>query len=98
MLSDLSLLPQVLTHGTPLLSSTGDEYQSLESDPEYQRMTAQERVAFHRQQLRQRLGLVAQGKIFSTGMEGLFEDSDLVVTPAESGDGNGGNRTAKVCG
>ena len=61
-------------------------------------MTAQERVAFHRQQLRQRLGLVAQGKIFSTGMEGLFEDSDLVVTPAESRDGNGGNRTAKVCG
>ena len=86
---------QVLTHGTPLLSSTGDEYQSLESDPEYQRMTAQERVAFHRQQLRQRLGLVAQGKVFSTGMEGLFEDSDLVVTTGESKEGNTGNR-AKV--
>ena len=58
-------------------------------------MTAQERVAFHRQQLRQRLGLVAQGKVFSTGMERLFEDSDLVVTTGESKESNTGNR-AKV--
>ena len=58
-------------------------------------MTAQERVAFHRQQLRQRLGLVAQGKVFSTGMERLFEDSDLVVTTGESKESNMGNR-AKV--
>ena len=34
-------MPQVLDHGTPLLSSTGDEFQGLESDPEFQRMTPQ---------------------------------------------------------
>ena len=62
-------------------------------------MSAQERVAFHRQQLRQRLGLVAQGKVFSTGIEGLFDDSDLVVTAGESEEANySGNRAAKVCG
>ncbi len=42
-------------------------------------MCAQEKAAFHRHQLKQRLGLVAQGKVFSTGIEGLFEDSDLLV-------------------
>ena len=40
----------------------------------------QERASFHRQQLKQRLGLVAQGKVFSTGIERLFEDSDLIVS------------------
>ena len=32
---------QVLAYGTPLLSSTVDEFQALENDPEYQRMTQQ---------------------------------------------------------
>ena len=36
-------------------------------------------MSFHRQQLKQRLGLVAQGKVFSTGIEKLFEDSDLII-------------------
>lgn len=36
---------QVLTYGTPLLSSTVDEFQALENDPEYQKMTQQ--VATH---------------------------------------------------
>ena len=74
------LSPQVLSYGTPLLSSTGEELSQLENDPDYQRMTPQERLAFHRQQLKQRLGLVAQGKVFSTGIESLLEDSDLAVT------------------
>ena len=39
----------------------------------------QERLAFQRQQLKQRLGLSAQGKVFSTGMENLFDDNDLVT-------------------
>ncbi len=30
------------------------------------------------------MGLVAQGKVFSTGIEGLFEDSDLLVDPETS--------------
>ena len=53
----------------------------------------QERASFHRQQLRQRLGLVAQGKVFSTGMEGLFEDSDLVVTMTTTTEGEGRGRS-----
>ena len=32
---------QVLTHGTPLLSSTGDEFSQLENDLDYQRMSVQ---------------------------------------------------------
>ena len=39
-ISDL-LTNQVLTYGTPLLSSTVDEFQALENDPEYQKMTQQ---------------------------------------------------------
>lgn len=35
------LMLQVLLHGTPLLSSTGEEYQSYETDPEFQKMSAQ---------------------------------------------------------
>lgn len=71
---------QVLLYGTPLLSSTGDEFSQLEDDPEYQKMTYQEKAAFHRQQLKQKLGLVAQGKVFSTGLEQLFDDEDLIST------------------
>ena len=40
-------------------------------------MSPQERLAFHRQQLKQKLGLVAQGKVFSTGIEALLDDSDI---------------------
>ncbi len=54
--------------------------------------SSQERLALQRQQLRQRLGLSAQGKVFSTGMEHLFDDNDLmthtVVSPS-SGTGMG---------
>ena len=39
----------------------------------------QERISFHRQQLKQRLGLTAQGKVFSTGVDQLFDDSDLLI-------------------
>ena len=35
------LTNQVLAYGTPLLSSTVDEFQALENDPEYQKMTQQ---------------------------------------------------------
>jgi TATA-binding protein-associated factor len=73
-------IQQVLDHGVPLLSSTGDEFNKLEDDPDYQKMTQQEKAAFHRQQLKQKLGLVAQGKVFSTGLEQLFDDSDLIIT------------------
>ncbi|XP_064406197.1 TATA-binding protein-associated factor 172-like [Halichondria panicea] len=76
-------IEQVLTHGTTLLSSTGEEFYTLDNDPEYLKMSPQERLSFHRTQLRQRLGLVAQGKVFSTGMEQLFEDTDLL--PGTSG-------------
>lgn len=34
---------QVLVHGTPLLSSTGEEYQGYENDPEFQKMSTQVR-------------------------------------------------------
>ena len=40
----------------------------------------QEKAAFYRRQLLQKLGLVAQGKVFSTGVEKFIEDSDLMVT------------------
>ena len=173
---------QVLSHGTALLSSTGEEY-SLDNDPDYQNMTAQvpslplclivyirsfptppapltlplapslcpcpphsvpgpltlplppslcpcpphsapapltlplppslcpcpphsapapltlplppklprslsppqEKTAFYRQQLLQKLGLVAQGKVFSTGIEKFIDDSDLVITSSTRG-------------
>ena len=78
----------MLAHGTALLSSTGDEYQSLESDADYQQLSSQERIAYHRQQLKQRLGLVAQGKVFSSGVEQLLEDADLIVQ-SEAGTGSG---------
>lgn len=32
---------QVLLHGMPLLSSTGEEYQGLENDPDFQKMSMQ---------------------------------------------------------
>lgn len=32
---------QVLQYGTPLLSSTGDEFSQLEEDPDYQKMSTQ---------------------------------------------------------
>ena len=38
---------QVLTYGTPLLSSTVDEFQALENDPEYQKMTQQVHIHVH---------------------------------------------------
>ena len=83
MLAQCTLLlippPQVLAHGTPLLSSTGDEF-ALENDPDYQKMSFQERASFHRQQLQEQLGLVSQGKVFSTGLETLIDDSDLEVS------------------
>lgn len=117
------LTAQVLKHGTPLLSSTGDEYQALENDTEFQKMTpqvqletwishgrvgiyifiysfCQERLSFQRQQLKQRLGLSAQGKVFSTGMENLFDDNDLVthVVPSMgTGPDNRKGNGNKVC-
>ena len=59
---------------------------------------AQERLAFQRQQLQERLGLTAQGKVFSTGMEHLFDDNDLVthVVPNSIADHKNGN-CDKVC-
>ena len=42
-------------------------------------LVMQERISFHRQQLKQRLGLTAQGKVFSTGVDQLFDDSDLLI-------------------
>ena len=42
-------------------------------------LLTQERISFHRQQLKQRLGLTAQGKVFSTGVDQLFDDSDLLI-------------------
>ena len=52
-------------------------------------------MAFQRQQLKQRLGLNAQGKVISMGMEHLFDDNDLVThvvpsmgTGPERGKGN----------
>ena len=44
----------------------------------------QERIAFHRQQLKQRLGLTAQGKVFSSGVDQLFDDSDLLIQSSNS--------------
>ena len=119
---------QVLSHGTALLSSTGEEY-CLDNDPDYQNMTAQvstlstymsqslypslphltpasltlplpphplspklprsvppqEKATFYRQQLLQKLGLVAQGKVFSTGIEKFIDDSDLIITSSTRG-------------
>ncbi|XP_019852330.1 PREDICTED: TATA-binding protein-associated factor 172 isoform X2 [Amphimedon queenslandica] len=72
-------ITQVLKYGTPLLSSTGDEYNQLENDVEYQKMTQKEKATYHRQQLKQKLGLVSQGKVFSTGLEQLFDDNDLLT-------------------
>lgn len=34
----------MLKYGTPLLSSTGDEYNQLDNDPEYQKMTQKVRL------------------------------------------------------
>lgn len=72
---------------------------NLPLSPSFPSSLLQERAAFHRQQLRQKLGLVAQGKVFSTGIEKLFEDSDLLLPTGSEGSpksGNGG-RQQKVC-
>lgn len=62
-------ISKVLKHGTPLLASAGSEYNTHdEGDNAVGKMSEKERVSFYRQQLRQKLGLVAQGKVFSTGM------------------------------
>ena len=39
----------------------------------------QEKAVFYRQQLLQKLGLVAQGKVFATGVEKFIDDSDLMI-------------------
>lgn len=58
----------MLQHGTPLLASAGDEFSTHdEGDNDLEKMNEKERVSFYRQQLKQKLGLVAQGKVFSTG-------------------------------
>jgi len=63
-------ITKVLQHGTPLLASAGDEFTTPgEGDSDLVKMNEKERVAFYRQQLKQKLGLVAQGKVFSTGEE-----------------------------
>ena len=59
--------------------------------------SVQERLAFHRQQLKQRLGLEAQGKVFSTGMEQLFDDSDLIIPGPGGGRGEGQQKRKNVC-
>ena len=61
-------ISKVLKHGTPLLASAGIEFSTHDGgDNAVGKMSEKERVSFYRQQLRQKLGLVAQGKVFSTG-------------------------------
>lgn len=55
----------------------------------------QERIAFHRQQLKQRLGLTAQGKVFSTGIDQLFDDSDLLIQSVGSPSSSDSKRNDK---
>lgn len=63
-------ISKVLQHGTPLLASAGDEFTTTcDGDNDVGKMNEKERVSFYRQQLRQKLGLVAQGKVFSTGKQ-----------------------------
>ncbi|XP_065898514.1 TATA-binding protein-associated factor 172-like isoform X2 [Dysidea avara] len=54
-----------------------------EGDAELAKMSEKERAMFYRQQLKQKLGLVAQGKVFSTGIEKLFDDEDLILKKEE---------------
>ena len=42
---------QVLTHGTTLLSSTGEEFHSLDNDPEYLKMSPQVTVTIYKDTL-----------------------------------------------
>ena len=56
----------------------------------------QERISFHRQQLKQRLGLTAQGKVFSTGVDQLFDDSDLLIQSTYSPSGTDSTAKKKV--
>ena len=71
-------ISKVLKHGTPLLASAGDEYSTQdEGENALGKMSEKERVSFYRQQLRQKLGLVAQGKVFSTGKSWGPHRSDL---------------------
>ncbi len=81
----------------------GDENGLERGEDERIILFVQDRLAFQRQQLHQRLGLCAQGKVFSTGMEDLFDDNDLVthVVP-NSGTGQEhstvGNSKVCMCG
>ena len=61
----------------------------------YDTSMLQERIAFHRQQLKQRLGLTAQGKVFSTGIDQLFDDSDLLIQSAGSPSASDSKRNEK---
>jgi len=77
-------ISKVLQHGTPLLASAGDEFMvTEEGDAELAKMSEKERAMFYRQQLKQKLGLVAQGKVFSTGMYYIGRVSNCIYVTSE---------------
>ena len=77
-------ISKVLQHGTPLLASAGDEFMvTEEGDAELAKMSEKERAMFYRQQLKQKLGLVAQGKVFSTGMYDIGRVSNYIYVTSK---------------
>ena len=83
--SNLSLLSletfdicQILNHGHPLLGSAGNEY-AYEAGNTCQQEPDTEDTESNQMQLKKRLGLVASGKLFSTGLESLFDADDFTI-------------------
>ncbi|KAI6652317.1 TATA-binding protein-associated factor [Oopsacas minuta] len=69
---------QILNHGIPLLGSAGNEY-AYESSNTCTQEVVTGTTELNKIQLEKRLGLVASGKVFSTGLEGLFDADDFTI-------------------
>lgn len=71
-------ISQILNQGLPLLGSAGNEYACESTNTSTQEVSTGS-TELNKIQLEKRLGLVASGKIFSTGLEGLFDADDFKV-------------------
>ena len=69
---------QILNHGLPLLGSAGNEYAYEPGNTCHQESDTGSTES-NRMQIQKRLGLVASGKVFSTGLESLFDADDFTI-------------------
>ena len=71
-------ISQMLNNRLPLLGSAGNEY-AYESGNTWQQESDTGITESNQMQIQKRLGLVASGKVFSTGLESLFDADDFTI-------------------